>query len=161
MNNKGFTIVELLVATALFVIVVGIASGVFVQSLRIQQLAVTLMAANDNASLTLEQMAKEIYISSQFSTNLDKTELSFISQREGNVVYKFNKSEGIIERNGVALTSRNVKVQYLFFDLLGSDLNDGQSTRITIRLGVSANNKRVEDIITNLQTTVSSRQLDT
>ena len=158
---SGFTMVELLVATGLFVIVISVTSGIFVQSLRSQRSVVALMSANDNASLSIEQMSREIRIGSLFSTNADHSQLNFISQRAGEVTYKFNKEDNSIERNGIAISSRNVKIVRLFFDLLGEELGDGQSTRVTIRLGVSAIDSRVGDIITNLQTTVSSRQLDT
>jgi prepilin-type N-terminal cleavage/methylation domain-containing protein len=160
MNKKGFTMIELLVAMSLFVVVMGVASTVFIQSLRTQRSIVALMAANDNASLSIEQMMREIRIGSNFTTNMEKTELSFVSQRKGNVVYRWNKDEKTIERNGVALTSKNVAVEYLYFDLFGAGPNDGASTRAVIRLGVSSNEERATDIITNIQTTVSSRQLD-
>ena len=160
MNKKGFTMIELLVAMGLFVVVMGIASTVFIQSLRTQRSIVALMAANDNASLSIEQMMREIRIGSNFRTNSDQTELVFVSQRKGNIIYRWNKDEETIERNGVALTSKNVAVKYLYFDLFGAGPNDGASTRVVIRLGVSSNEKRAVDIITNLQTTVSSRQLD-
>ncbi|MFH1759099.1 MAG: prepilin-type N-terminal cleavage/methylation domain-containing protein [Patescibacteria group bacterium] len=160
-NTRGFTMIELLVATTLFVVVIGIASGLFIQSLRSQRATMALMAANDNASLTLEQMSREIRIGSMFSTNSDGTQLSFTSQRSGAVIYRFDDANGLIERNGIALTSDNVEVVYLYFDLMGEELGDGQSTRVTIRLGVSANDERAQDIVTRLQTTVSSRQLDT
>ena len=160
MNRKGFTMIELLVALGLFVVVMSIASTVFIQSLRTQRSIVALMAANDNASLSIEQMMREMRIGLNFKTNNDKTEISFVSQRKGNVVYRWNKDEETIERNGVALTSKNVAVKYLHFDLFGAVLGDGASTRVVIRLGVSSNEERGVDIITNLQTTVSSRQLD-
>ena len=82
MNKKGFTMIELLVAMGLFVVVMGIASTVFVQSLRAQRSIVALMAANDNASLSLEQMMREIRTGSNFLTNNDQTELVFFSQRQ-------------------------------------------------------------------------------
>jgi prepilin-type N-terminal cleavage/methylation domain-containing protein len=158
--SKGFTLIELLVATGLFVMVTGLAAGVFVNSLRSQQAVVALMAANDNASLALEQMSREIRTGYQFSTNSQKTELQFLDQKLGKVTYRFNEDDGVIERNGLPLTSRNVKISYLFFDLLGALANDGQSTRVTIRLAVSAIDQGAKDIVTRLQTTVSSRQLD-
>ena len=158
MNKKGFTMIELLVAMGLFVVVMGIASTVFVQSLRAQRSIVALMAANDNASLSLEQMMREIRTGSNFLTNNDQTELVFFSQRQKDeVTYYWNKTEETIEKNGVALTSKNVAVKYLYFDLFGAGPNDSASTRVVIRLGVSSNEKQAVDIITNLQTTVSSR----
>lgn len=158
--SGGFTMIELLVAIGLFMIVVGIVSGTFVRSLRTQRSIVALMAANDNASLTIEKISREIRTGFNFSTNAAKTELNFIEERAGAVKYSFNEDEGTIERNGIPVTSGNVKVNYLIFNLMGAAPDDGQATRVTIQLGVGALERSVENVITRLQTTVSSRQLD-
>ena len=155
MNNRGFTIIELMVAVGLFLIVVSIAAAVFVQSLRSQKQVVALMAANDNASLTLEQMTREIRLASQFTSTC--TRLSFTNYFGEAVSYELNNDA--IERNGRPLTAANVKVHYLCFSLLGETVGDGLATRVTIRLGVSARGG-LEDFLTRLQTTVSSRVLD-
>ncbi|MBI2075117.1 MAG: prepilin-type N-terminal cleavage/methylation domain-containing protein, partial [Candidatus Harrisonbacteria bacterium] len=65
--SKGFTIVELLVAVGLFLIVLAIASGAFVQALRSQRATLRLMAANDAASSALEQMTREIRVGDDFA----------------------------------------------------------------------------------------------
>ncbi len=59
-NFRGFTIVELLVAMGIFLIVVEIAVGGFVNALRAQKQVAALIAAEGNADLALEQMAREI-----------------------------------------------------------------------------------------------------
>ncbi len=151
----GFTIIELMVAMSLFVIVVGIASGTFVRSLRTQRQVVALMAANDNASLTLEQMTREIRTGTAFSSGGGR--LSFTNYDNESVEYAL--VDGELERNGRPLTSRNVLVTYLSFVLRGADVGDGVSTRITIRMGVSGRGA-METFVTRLQTTVSSRVLD-
>lgn len=153
--QKGFTIIELMVAVGLFLIVVSIAAAVFVQSLRTQRQVVGLMAANDNASLTLEQMTREIRLASQFTSTCAR--LSFTNYFGEAVSYELNNDA--IERNGRPLTASNVKVHYLCFTLQGETVADGLATRITIRLGVSARGG-LEDFITRLQTTISSRVLD-
>ena len=153
--NKGFTLIELMVAVALFVIVVGIASAVFVQSLRAQRQVVALMAANDNASLTLEQVIREIRTGQSFSTS--GSHLDFDNVRGEAVSYQLNN--GAVERNGQALTASSVKVHYLNFLLQGEVPGNGLSTRVTINLGVSSRGK-LEEFVTRLQTTISSRVLD-
>jgi prepilin-type N-terminal cleavage/methylation domain-containing protein len=61
MNNKhGFTLVEMLVAIAIFSIVVAIGVGGFVHALRTQREISALIATETNASTALEQMAREI-----------------------------------------------------------------------------------------------------
>lgn len=154
-TNKGFTVIELMVAVGLFIIVVGIASGTFVQSLRTQRNVAGLMAANDNASLTLEQMTREIRTGKNFSSTGSR--LSFINYQNELVSYAL--IEGAIHRNGAPLTSKNVLVSHLSFILMGEAPGDGTQTRVTILLGVSARG-RLESFITRLQTTISPRILD-
>ena len=59
-SQKGFTLIELLVAMGIFAIVIAIATGGFINSLRTQRQVASLISAQSNASLVLEQMAREI-----------------------------------------------------------------------------------------------------
>ena len=59
-QQQGFTLVEVLVAIGLFSIVVAIGMGGFVQALRTQREIAALISAQSNASVALEQMAREI-----------------------------------------------------------------------------------------------------
>lgn len=154
-QQGGFTIIELIVAVGLFIVVVGIASGTFVRSLRTQRSVAELMAANDNASLTLEQMTREIRTGKKLSSTGSR--LSFINYQDQPVVYVL--TDGAIERNGIPLTSRNVLVRYLFFILSGENPGDGKQTRVAIMMGIAARG-RLESFVTRLQTTISSRILD-
>lgn len=154
-SRRGFTIIELMVAMSLFVIVVGIASGTFVNALRTQRNVVGLMAANDNASLTLEQMSREIRTGSAFVSA--GSTLNFTNDEHELVQYAL--ADGRIVRNGAPLTAANVLVKYLSFILRGEAVGDGASTRVTIMLGVGSRG-RLESLVTRLQTTVSARILD-
>ncbi len=154
-TNVGFTIIELMVAMSLFVIVVGITSGTFVRSLRTQRQLVALMAANDNASQTLEQMTREIRTGTAFAATGSR--LTFTNATDERVAYDLSGNR--IERNGKALTASNVLVKYLTFSVRGAEVGDGISTRVTVFLGVSAKGK-MESFVTRLQTTVASRVLD-
>ena len=154
-SRQGFTIIELMVAMSLFVIVVGITSGVFVRSLRTQRQVVALMAANDNASQTLEQMTREIRTGTAFIASDNR--LSFTNAADEPVAYDL--AGGRIERNGKALTASNVLVKYLRFAVRGAEVGDGVSTRVTVFFGVSAKGK-MESFVTRLQTTIASRVLD-
>lgn len=59
-NRKGFTLVELLVSIAIFSILVTIGVGGFVHALHTQREIAGLISAQSNASVALEQMAREI-----------------------------------------------------------------------------------------------------
>src|SRR3989344_7521979 len=95
--DKGFTLVELLVAMGLFVIVVAIASGAFIQSLRTQRAATELMAINDNLSQTIELIAREVRVGKSF-TNPTPSELRFTNPAGNIVTYKFNSAENSVEK---------------------------------------------------------------
>ncbi len=165
--DKGFTIVELLVAMSLFVVLIGITTGGFIRALRTQRLTVALMAANDNANLTLEQMAREIRTGYNFNKVSD-TELQFVNANNIVVFYRLN--EGAIERGTEdvflqrtyrKITADNVKIIYFKINLLGNNSGDSYPPRITISLSVGIASKYFENVSTDIQTTISSRVLDT
>ncbi|MBM3281582.1 MAG: prepilin-type N-terminal cleavage/methylation domain-containing protein [Candidatus Harrisonbacteria bacterium] len=156
----GFTLIELMVATSLFLVVIGTAASIFVQSLRTERAIVALMGANDSVSGAIETMSREIRIGSDFTTAVDGKELHFSSTRSGDITYRFDPETGRIERNGEAMTSSNVEVKKLQFLLQGEEPRDGKSSRVTILISISARDSRISSIETHMQTTVSSRQLD-
>ncbi|MDP3052943.1 MAG: prepilin-type N-terminal cleavage/methylation domain-containing protein [bacterium] len=164
LHGKGFTIVELLVAMSLFTIFIVIASGSFVRALRTQRAIVSLIAANDNASLSIEQIAREIRTGTGFS--LSANDLNFINAYNINVTYRLNTQTNAIERgeegtNFKPITATNVKINSLNFHLLGQLAGDGYPPRITVSLSVSPNIPTIQNISTSFQTTVSARNLDT
>lgn len=156
--KKGFTIIELMVAMTIFIVVISISSGVFINSLKTQRAVLALMAANDNASLTIEQISREIRTGSEFQTNANGDRLDFISAGGNPVFYQLQN--GAIIRNGEAITAGNVKIEYLLFKLRGEVPDDRKSTRVTINLGVNAVGKGLTGFITNIQTTIAVRGLD-
>lgn len=73
MKKSGFTLVELLVAIALFSIVVTIASSGFVNALRTQRQVASLISTQSNVTLVLEQMAREVRTGYLFCHDLNST----------------------------------------------------------------------------------------
>ena len=59
-QDGGFTMIELLVSISVFTIIISITSGIFITSLRSNRTSIALIAANSDAQLTLEQMARLI-----------------------------------------------------------------------------------------------------
>lgn len=163
-TRAGFTLVELLVAITLFSIAVSVAVGGFVRALRTQRELVALIAANSNASLAIEQMAREMRTGAGFSVSPAGDSLSFVNANEESVAYSLDKSTGP-SSHGVLLrtvgnnspqpvTASNVNIKYLTF----TSLNSSQyPPRITINIGVSGVLPELQGNVTNIQTTVSSR----
>lgn len=166
-NNKGFTMVELLVAIASFVIIVSIAVGGFSGALRSQRQSIALLNANYNSSLVLEQMAREIRTGTNFCINqsiaCSESQLVFTNAYGQNVVYRLNNfgiEKSIDGGTFKKITADDVVVDYLKFILNGQTFGDGKQTRITILIGIKSKESSVAGSVVNLQTTVSPRVLD-
>ena len=166
-RKDGFTLIELIVAIGVFSTIVSIAVGGFVSALRTQRQTVALIAANSNASLTMEQMAREIRAGFDFCLPgqcIGTSELSFKNAAGDVVTYRLNGVSGAVERgisgNFSPLTAENVSIRYLHFVLSGNDSRDGLSPRITVSMGVSSKELGVAGSVVNIQTTVSARVLD-
>ena len=173
-NRSGFTLVELLIAIGLFSIVITIAMGGFVRALRSQRQVVALIAANSNVSLVMEQMSREMrtgyyFCETTLTTPCDPTNLniSFLNGKGENVVYYLENSpsgNGRIFRavnggQGSQLTADNVNIRNLKFNLFGGVSDPNYPARVVIRASVSpaGNSFNVSDVVTNIQTTVSTR----
>lgn len=175
-QREGFTLVESLVAISIFVIVFSVAIGGFVAALRTQRQIQSLISANSNASLIIEQMAREMRTGLGFQTSVSAycpypalpCELAFTTGRNESVVYLWDKINGsIVRRNGagdlIPITAENVAVRYLGFKVLGECTSPtgmpSHGPRVTVVLGVSPKGERgVNDTVTEIQTTVASRQ---
>lgn len=166
---------EMIVAMGVFLIVVTIAVGGLVRSLRTIRQITGLIAANGNAGLTLEQMTREIRTGYDFCTNgnvcSSEEELVFRNSKKDIITYR--KNGEAIERQcepevgsfsgcggdagSYDISANNVRVQHLSFRLFGNTSGDGYQPRITIAIGVGGRDAGTADIAVNLQTTVSPR----
>lgn len=162
--TRGFTLIELLVAIGLFSVVVAIASGTFVRVLKSQRAATELISMNDNTSLTLEMMAREMRTSTKF-TQRNSNEVRFKNAFGKNIVYWRNDINNAIEKSidggsFERLTATNVVVKKFVVVLSGVQARDGKQSRITIGMEVGGRSKALEEVVTRLQTTISPRTID-
>jgi type II secretory pathway pseudopilin PulG len=168
---------ELLVAIGLFSIIVAIAVGGFTNALRTQREVAALIAAQSNAGLALEQMAREIRTGYFFCHDssgaltcscsltgfvLTCSDLNFENASGAAVGYSLVDNALARSENGSPaqpITSGNVTVPYLVFTLFGNAEGGQWSPRITISIGVAPNSTdpTLRSDVLNLQTTVSAR----
>ena len=73
----GFTIIELMVAMTVFLVVVGISSGIFTRTIRTQRIVTDMSASLNNVTLALEQIAREARTGYFFTFGIDLDMLSF------------------------------------------------------------------------------------
>ena len=167
-NSKaGFSLIEFLVAITLGSVAVMVISGIFVQTLRLQRKAFFIQRVQENISLALEALAKEIRVSTISTSNtncpVSPAQLLTIAHPvNGNLEYSL--SGGAIHRRAIdsgvdtTLSSSGISVTRLGFCVSGNSLDDNFQPRITILLSVQ-NINGVEIIAIDIQTTVSQRLL--
>lgn len=172
-TRNAFTVAELLVAVGLFVSIITIAIGAYLRMLQQQRLMTGLMAANDNVSLALEQIMREVRMGKDFiysgeGKNLDS--LSFTNDRECKITYSLYESsikriqEGDLlcaAKEGV-LTSENVKINKLKFDISkesGAGVLAGSDFEL-ISITVKVSNKEAAGVEkeNEIKTKVSARK---
>ena|SRR3989344_3193131 len=158
--HRGFTMIELLVAMGVFITIVGVSIGIFVRSLRTQRNIINLMAINNNASLAIEQMAREIRTGQSFSS-VGPSILKFTNYQGKDTTYRWNAETEFLERGEgeifKTITASEVKIKRLQFILSGEEAGDNVPTRITVVLGVGSNQRDLTGILNNIQTTISPR----
>lgn len=164
-KKEGFTVVELIVAMSVFIILLTISVGAFVQALRSERRLIALMAINSNAGAVLEQMAREIRTGYGFtcaSPPCSASSLSFKNYKGNAVMYSF--AGGAINRTesggtSAQMSAADVDVKAAAFTVSRRvDISQCNPWRITITMEVGSKNSAVTQT-TELQTTVSSRVL--
>ena len=181
----GFTLIEMLVSITLFAVMVAIATGGFVSALRTQREVAGLISAQSNAGLALEQISREIRTGYLFCHDLSGgttchyavgnpctavggvstcADLNFFNGESANVIYSLSGGELVrTDNNGPEpITGANVVVKNLSFIIFGNQEGDHWNPRITILLGIapSSNDPAVANDVLNLETSVSSRNID-
>jgi type II secretory pathway pseudopilin PulG len=180
--------VELLVAIALFSILVSIAAGGFVRALRSEREVSAMMSTESNISIALEEMTREMRTGYLFchdpgsDTPSDScgcssptgqppwtcSGIEFYNTNGCKIDYALQgglleRSDGCDANNGgalAALTGNNVSLAYLSFTLFGNLETDNWNPRITVAVSVKPNDNTVSWPTANLETTVSARGID-
>ena len=177
-NKQGFTLVELIVAIAVFLSVVAMASGIFIRSFQTQRLVTDMMAVQSNSSLALEQIMRELRfgynfeicgslgcspaLAGGFGDSLKFTRIRGAAPVP--VVYEWGGSPnfGIKRTEGTSLfsllTASGVKVNKLSFYLFPRSY-DFTPWRVSIFMNVGSRAGTSSGNTVNLETTVGARIL--
>lgn len=164
--RKGFTLIEIMVSLTLFAAIVAIAVGGFARALHTQHEVTALVAAQSNAGLALEQMAREMRTGYLFCVTTNSTagnlavnpacsphcgwapinnnaHFSWICDsfltfyNAQSIPTTYSLGNGSLLKNGTAITGDNTKISYLRFMIFGQLQGDHWSPRITIAMGVA------------------------
>lgn len=188
-KNQGFTLVELLVASALFVVVITVVGMIFTNSYQSQSKTLAFETVFDQASYLIEYMSRALRMAGKESSCTDINnpatcacltvsgygygyEITHASQG-----IKFINSDGSCQefyldaashrlkenKNGEAfLTSGSPVVVNAFnVSLVGDDPADALQPKVTFFLDLRIAGTKIESqSFLKLQTTVSQRKLD-
>ncbi len=174
--NKGFSLLEVIVATAIFSVAVSSISAVFVVAVRTQRNVLGQQDLIDNTRYALEHMSRQIRMARRDETGVCVGQADYTFTAGGNsltfIDYRgdclnYDTTGGRIrmtlnQGTPVDLTSDDIRVNILDFEVDGEDAYDTKQPRVTIYLDAEAAGATPESspqIL--LQTTVSVRNIDT
>lgn len=163
-NEKGFSVVEVLVTSLIFSIIAMSVSSIFIQIINLQRRAFSVQKIQDNALLVLEEVSRDLRvskISDQESSDCSAETVTMTHPTKGILSYRANG--GIVQRNVGGgdysdISSSDVNFTRMNFCILGSLSNDNQSQRTTVVTSIQNRTGR-EVLEINIQTTVSSRDV--
>lgn len=187
-SEKGFTLVEMLIAMFVFSLIVGAVSGLFISAIRGQRSTLASQRLLDQTSYSLEYMSRALRMAIKegqqadplvdclsqdglnYETNTDGTSLKFINHLENDDCQEFFLNSGSHQleqrKNNLndtfPLTSSKLQISSLKFFLYGEDQNDnGLQPRVAIAFEIRGIGQTIADqpaII--VQTMISQRNLD-
>ena len=173
-KNKGFTLIEIIVSVAIFVIVMTIAIGAVLSAVDANRKAQSISTVINNLNIAVEGMVRDLRTGENYTTitGCESTNacISFEDKAGRKVEYNLRTpagENGNIEKNVVGftdeydegrITSDEVNIEEAEFKLMGDGTSDGPE-RILVRLkGYAGAGKTRSDF--NIQTVVTSRTLD-
>ena len=132
-NQKGFTLIEIIVATALFVVVISAIIGIYIDTLRINRRADAIRLASQNVLYISEFMSKEI--------------------RNGQIDYfgPVPSPCGALPTSGSSLAVLNIDGDHECFYLSGTNLLMAKSAGGTLLNPVQLNDSNVKILGLNFQ----------
>ena len=186
-KKEGYTLIEVLVAIAMFSIAITISTNFFISSFRSQNRALSIRETVDNTSHVMEYIARALRMARKdkdgscitAGTNYEITRggkgIKFKNYQEPSVCqelyWEVNVNDSCIYESkdgadGLPLTSSYLEVTLFQFRLLGeSQSNNGQSNneqpRVTVLLEIAKKGLSGSTFTkTRTQTTISQRNLD-
>ena len=185
--NRGFTLVEMLVAMFIFALVIGAIVGLFISGIRGQRNALATQRLLDQTSYNLEYMSRALRMALkegqqdpllgdcllEDGLNYEITNrgsgLKFINHLEGDDCQEFFLENEQLKQNKsnlpepLLLTSNKLKITQLQFNLIGQlqPPADNNQPRLTLSLKIEGRGSAAETMPKiHIQTTISQRNLD-
>lgn len=179
-KNRGFTLVELLVAVGVFLVVMTISLGSVISIIESGRKAKTLKAVMTNLNFTLEVMSREIKFGTDYHCGITSSNppspqnctgqsvppddaITFLTSNDTHTIYRLNGSQIEKSVDGgstyVGVTSPEITIEDLKFYVFGTG-TDGLQPRVLILIRGYAGGQRASGSRFTLQSMVSQRVRD-
>lgn len=174
-NKKGFSLIEMMVAVALFSVVMLMGVGALLSLIDANRKAHALNSVMNNLNFAVESMSRNLRVGTNYNCGSingrdcsGETSIFFTPSVGGGEiwVYQYNSSEKRIEMSKnsgssfIFITAPEVVIEKLEFYVTGSDPSDDFQPRARIIIQGTAGVKEKIKTNFNLQTMVSQRVLD-
>lgn len=171
--NKGFSLIELIIAIAIFIAVMTIATGAVFSVLNSNIQSKNTKTALSNLNLALESMSREIRFGTVYHCGNSGILTSPQDCPSGNSYFTFLSSEGqriVYQRSGsavrksvnggsyVSVTSPEINIQNLTFYTIGSSSSDNLQPKTVIIVRGTVGTRAITRFA--IQTLVSQRVID-
>ena len=141
-NNKGFTLIEVLVATSIFVLTMMVLSQIFISVIQSEKLAYALLDTENIIRNNLEYMARAIRMGTKFSSSPDNSQICFTNSRGQEQCFQFQgdfQGESLVEiLNGtnplIDASKSSVKIKKGTFYIYYSDPTSNRQPIIRIQI---------------------------
>lgn len=160
--NKGFTLIELVIAIGIFVIVVSVALSLFLTGLAGHRKTIAIQNVQDNARYLLEFVAKEVRMSEIKNANYYRLVITRPDGEEITYAFEGGNIQRTITGNPSGsgpMNSNEVSISGQFYTL-GIGKDDNQQPRVTIVMKAETTGKTEEKARIELQTTLNPRNLE-
>lgn len=161
-DQRGFSVVEILITTFVFSIMSLIVTNNFVDILGLQKRGLAAQVIQEESLFAMEAMAREIRVSqikSSNDPNCNLTSLTIDHPINGLITYAANS--GVINKtvggNTFPVTSSKINFSRLNFCIVGSGTDDKQP-RVTVIASVKTTAGQ-DNLQFDIQTTISSRDV--
>lgn len=169
-QERAYSLIELIVALAIFMIVIVVTSATFTSLLKAQRKSYNLQLTQDTARYVIEMMAKEARMAKVNSITTSGTSCVLNMQRldnADNIIYTFFNdaagSVGQVQRNNptaipspmsrIINDSNKVEIKGCFYGK-----NESGAKRVTIVLEAKSKNSRPgEEAVVHLETSLTPR----
>lgn len=173
-KERGFTLLELVIAIAIFLTILIILGGMVLAAVRAQRVAIATQQVQDTLRSTLEILGRDVRLAAKDTAGTcvgasradfipssgASSALTFISDRGHCLKYSLISQQVHRLIDGATdeiLTSDNVFITALNFNVFGEG-NDQTQPRIVVRL--AAQSKTSNQVTMQVETTLTQRELD-